>query len=75
MAELKSEINTLKGIEEPVDEQGKTTKLDLNASRKIAAKTAAGSTPEKTVNFGADDTSSNPGDDTDTGETLIREKD
>jgi len=75
LAELKSEINTLKGIEEPVDDQGKTTKLDLNDSRKIADETGAGSSPEKTVKFGADDTASNPGEDTDTGETLIREKD
>ena len=63
MAELKREINTLKGVEAPVDGQAETTKLDMNASRKIAAETTHGSSAVKTVKFGADETSSNPGED------------
>ena len=74
MAELKLEIDTLKGIETPVDGQADTVKLDLNASQKIADKTTAESPADKSGKFGADETTSNPGDDNDTGEAEIVEK-
>jgi hypothetical protein len=73
LAELKSEINTLKGIEEPVDELAKTTKLDISTSKIIDGQDADKNSVEKTVKFDADDTVANPGAD-DTGESLIKEK-
>ena len=73
LAELKTEIDTLKGIEEPVDELAKTTKLDISASKEIDAQDADKSSVDNTVKFDADDTASNPGAD-DTGESLIKEK-
>ena len=37
LSQLKSEINKLKGIEEPVEGQADTVKLDMNTTQKIAA--------------------------------------
>ncbi len=74
MAELRSEINVLKGVEAPVDGLAATTKLDLNASPKNAAETTAGSTVEKTAKINADATTSHPVDDDDTGNFEIEEK-
>jgi len=73
VAELKSEINTLKGVEAPVDELAKTTVLDVRDGEKNAANDAAKNPAENTVKFDADDTAANPGAD-DTGESLIKEK-
>jgi hypothetical protein len=64
MAELKGEINKLKGLETPVDGQADTVMLDLNTSQKIAAATAAESPADQTVTLGADEAASNPDKDT-----------
>jgi hypothetical protein len=60
MAELKDEINKLKGLETPVDGQADTIKLDLNATRTIAPETGAESPADQTVKFAADDAAENP---------------
>jgi len=71
---LKGATNTLQGVGAPADGQAEITKLDMNASRKIAAETTAGSSAEKMAKFGADETTSNPSDYNDTGEAEIKEK-
>lgn len=73
VAELKSEINTLKGVEAPVDELAKTTVLDIRDGKKDAANDADKNPDPDTVKFDADNTAANPGAD-DTGESLIKEK-
>jgi uncharacterized integral membrane protein len=73
-AELKLEIDTLKGIEATVDGHADTIKLDVNTTQKVADETTAESPADKTVKSGADETTSNPGDGTDTGEAEIVEK-
>ena len=74
VAGSKGATNTLKGVGAPADGQAEITKLDMNASPKIAAETTAGSSAEKTAIFGADETTTNPGDYNDTGESEIKEK-
>ena len=56
LSELKNELNTLKGIETPVDEQADTIKLDMNATQMIANE----STADKTVKFDTTDDKANP---------------
>jgi len=56
LSELKREVNTLKGLETPVDEQADTIKLDMNATQMIANESPA----DKTVKFDATDTTANP---------------
>ena len=63
MTELKGQINTLKGTEPPVDGQADTNKLDVNATQKITDDTAAETSADKTVKIGADETTSNPSED------------
>ncbi|CAB1064164.1 hypothetical protein D1BOALGB6SA_8955 [Olavius sp. associated proteobacterium Delta 1] len=64
LAELKSEINTLKGIETPVDEQAETVKLDVNATQKIADESPAENSADKTLKYDAPLETANPaGDD------------
>ena len=60
--QLKLEINTLKGIEAPVDEQADTVKLDLNTTQKITAESTPESPADKTVKYGAAKETSNPTD-------------
>jgi len=74
IAELKSEVNTLKGGEAPVDELAKTTVLDIRDDKKNAAQDADKSSDDNTAKFNPDDTTSNPSAD-DTGESVIKEKD
>ena len=67
MAELKDEINKLKGLETPVDGLADTVKLDVNTPRKIADETTAESPADKSdkqVKLGADELKSNAVDDT-----------
>ncbi len=73
VAELKREIDTLKGIETPVDEQADTVKLDMNATPKIADSTPAESPADKTVKFGAAEETSNPTEDTEENSSEKKE--
>jgi len=63
MTELQGEINTLIGTEPPLDGQADTNKLDVNATQKITDDTAAETSADKTVKIGADETTSNPSED------------
>jgi hypothetical protein len=60
MAELKGEINKLKGLETPVDGQADTMVLDINTSRKIAAETGTDNSADQTLKVGDDKAASNP---------------
>jgi len=64
IAELKDEINKLKGFETPVDGQADTVKLDLNATRTIAPESGSESPADQTVKFDDDDAAANPAEDT-----------
>lgn len=60
LSKLRSEINTLKGIETPVEDQADTVKIDMNASQNIAD----GAAGDKTAEYALDSRVSNPGEDT-----------
>jgi uncharacterized integral membrane protein len=73
LSDLKGEINTLKGIETPVDEQAETVKLDMSATQKIADGTAAESPADKTIKYGVDEEKASPNEDS--GEDSSEKKD
>ncbi|MEJ2165955.1 MAG: lipopolysaccharide assembly protein LapA domain-containing protein [Desulfobacterales bacterium] len=64
LTKLKSEINTLKGIEPPVEppagDQADTVKIDMDTTQKIADEDAG----DKTIKYVPDDNLSNPDEDT-----------
>jgi uncharacterized integral membrane protein len=60
LSELKREINTLKGVETPVDSQADTIKLDLNASQEITADAPGESSADKQSESATDTQTSNP---------------
>jgi len=60
VSELKREIETLKGVEAPVDSQADTIKLDLNASQKITADAPGDSSADKQSESATDTLTSNP---------------
>jgi len=67
MAELKSEVNKLKGLETPVDGLADTMVLDMNTSRKITAATGAErpadqaeGSADQTLKFSENETTSTP---------------
>jgi len=66
MTELKGEISTLKGTEPPADGQADTIKIDVNATQKITDETTAESTADKTIEIGAEQSTSNPIEDSNT---------
>ena len=51
LSELKSEINQLKGLETPVDNQADTVKLDMNTTQKSTDESNAESPDDKTLKF------------------------
>ena len=64
MAELKGEVNKLKGLETPVDGMADTMVLDMKTSRKISAATSDESPADQTVTLDADEGASKPDQDT-----------
>ena len=74
VAELKSEINTLKGIEAPADEHGQTVMLDRTADLKTADGTTGKGSGDKSAKIDAGAVASAPYDGTDTGESEIEVK-
>jgi len=74
-AELKSEINTLKGLETPVDGQADTMVLDMNATRTFAPETDAGSLADQTLKVDADKAAAGTDEQTETKEDSSEEKD
>jgi cell division protein FtsL len=73
LSELKREVNTLKGIETPVDEKADTVKLDMNATQKIANESPDESPADKTLKFDATAETSNPTEDTEEGSSEKKE--
>ena len=59
LSKLRSEINTLKGIGTPVDEQADTIKIDMNKTQKIDNEAPE----DKTAEYDLDDRESSPGED------------
>ena len=74
VAELESEINTLKGIEAPADEHGQTVMLDRTADLKTADDTTGKGSGDKSAKIDAGAVTSAPYDGTDTGESEIEVK-
>jgi len=64
MAELKGEVDKLKGLETPVDGLADTMVLDMTTSRKIAAATGAENPADQTLTLDADEGASKPDQDT-----------
>ena len=69
---LRREINTLKGVEPPVDNQADTVKLDMSATQKISDESTIESskaeTPiDKTIKLDAAEETSNPAEDSKEG--------
>ena len=64
LSELKSEIKTLKGLEEPVDEKADTVKLDMGATQQIPDNSAAETPDDKTIKFDTGEDKANPTDNT-----------
>jgi uncharacterized integral membrane protein len=56
LSELKREVDALKGVETPVDEQADTVKLDMNATQQITDQPPA----DKTVKFDSAEDTANP---------------
>ena len=74
LAELKSEINTLKGIETPADELGQTVSLDINAPRKTANDTTGNGSGGTSAKNNAGEVTSAPYDGNETGSAEIELK-
>ena len=73
LSELKSEINQLKGLETPVDEQADTIKLDMNTTQQITDERDVETHDDKTLKF---DTAAETTDlNDDTAESAIEKKD
>jgi uncharacterized integral membrane protein len=60
LSELKGEINTLKGVEAPVDSQADTIKLDLNKTQKMTADAPGKSPVDQQAELATDAETSNP---------------
>ena len=60
LSELKGEINTLKGVEAPVDSQADTIKLDLNKTQKMTADAPGKSPVGQQAELATDAETSNP---------------
>ena len=68
MAELRREVNTLKGIEPPADNQADTVKLDMSATQKISDENKTGASmaetsADKTIKYDAAEETTNPAED------------
>jgi len=73
LSELKSEINQLKGLETPVDEQADTIKLDMNTTQQITDERDVETHDDKTLKF---DTAAETTDlNDDAAESAIEKKD
>jgi uncharacterized integral membrane protein len=60
LSELKGEINTLKGVEAPVDSQADTIKLDLDKTQKITADAPGESPVDQQDKLATDTETANP---------------
>ena len=60
LTELKGEINTLKGVETPVDSQADTIKLDLDKTQKITADAPGESPVDQQDELATDTETANP---------------
>jgi uncharacterized integral membrane protein len=64
LAELRREINTLKGIESPAEDLSATTKIEMDATQKITDE-SAGESPvdaDKTIKYSTADRATDPND-------------
>ncbi len=57
---LRREINSLKGIEEPAEEQTSELQSDTDTTQKLSDDTIAGTTDEQTATFSIDKNDDNP---------------